>query len=182
MQHYQAIVIGCGGLGCATLYRLADRLGPRVLGIEQFRLGHERGASQDHSRIIRLAKHQPHYAALAPVAYQAWHEIKQASGQRIVTIIGGLVIEDATHRASTRTGTRNIEGYAQLLDRFGVDYTLLEADEVASRWPQFQFDGGERAITSPTRGLSMPEGPTPCTRRWPAPTARTSRRTRRCVR
>lgn len=28
MQHYQAIVIGCGGLGCATLYRLAGRLGP----------------------------------------------------------------------------------------------------------------------------------------------------------
>jgi len=77
MQHYQAIVIGCGGLGCATLYRLADRLGPRVLGIEQFRLGHRRGSSQDHSRIIRLAQHQPQYAALAPAAYQAWHEIEK---------------------------------------------------------------------------------------------------------
>jgi len=48
VQHYQTIVIGCGGLGCATLYRLAGRLGPWVLGIEQFRLGHERGSSQDH--------------------------------------------------------------------------------------------------------------------------------------
>src|SRR6516164_2729290 len=136
MQHYQAIVIGCGGLGCATLYRLADRLGPGVLGIEQFRLGDERGASQDHSRIIRLAQHQPQYAALAPAAYQAWHEI-----------------EDAAHRASTRTGTRNIEGYAQLLDRFGVDYTLLEADEVTSRWPQFRFDGGERALYQRDTGI-----------------------------
>jgi sarcosine oxidase len=146
-------VIGCGGLGCATLYRLAGRLGPGVLGIEQFRLGHERGASQDHSRIIRLAQHQPQYAALAPSAYQAWHEIEKASGQRIVTITGGLVIEDAAHRASTRTGTRNIEGYAQLLDRFGVDYTLLEAGEMASRWPQFQFDGDERAIYQRDTGI-----------------------------
>jgi len=153
MQHYQAIVIGCGGLGCATLYRLADRLGPGVLGIEQFRLGHDRGSSQDHSRIIRLAQHQPQYAALAPAAYQAWHEVEKASGQRIVTITGGLVIEDAAHRASTRTGTRTIEGYAQLLDRFGVDYTLLEADEVTSRWPQFRFDGGERALYQPDTGI-----------------------------
>lgn len=153
MQHYQAIVIGCGGLGCATLYRLAGRLGPRVIGIEQFRFGHERGSSQDHSRIIRLAQHQPQYAALAQAAYQAWHEIEKASGQRIVTITGGLVIEDATHRASTRAGTRHIEGYAQLLDRFGVDYTLLEAGEMASRWPQFRFDGGERAIYQRDTGI-----------------------------
>jgi sarcosine oxidase len=153
MQHYQAIVIGCGGLGCATLYRLAGRLGPGVLGIEQFRLGHERGASQDHSRIIRLAQHQPQYAALAPAAYQAWHEVEKTSGQRIVTITGGLVIEDTAHRARIRTGTRHIEGYAQLFDRFGVDYSLLEADEVASRWPQFRFDGGERAIYQRDTGI-----------------------------
>jgi sarcosine oxidase len=79
MPHYQAIVIGCGGLGCATLYRLAGRLGPGVLGIEQFRVGHERGSSQDHSCIIGLAQHQAQYAALAPAAYQAWHEVEKAS-------------------------------------------------------------------------------------------------------
>src|SRR5947207_6168212 len=99
MQHYQAIVIGCGGLGCATLYRLAGRLGPRVLGIEQFRLGHERGGSQDHSRIIRLAQHQPQYAALAPAAYQAWHEVEKASGQQIVTITGAQIVENTPVRS-----------------------------------------------------------------------------------
>jgi hypothetical protein len=93
MPHYQAIVVGCGGLGCATLYRLAGRLGPGVLGIEQFRLGHERGASQDHSRIIRLAQHQPQYAALAPAAYQAWREVGKASGPWIGVILADLGCE-----------------------------------------------------------------------------------------
>jgi sarcosine oxidase len=39
-----------------------------VLGIEPFRRGHERGGSQDDSRIIRLAQHQPQYAAPANAA------------------------------------------------------------------------------------------------------------------
>ena len=57
-KNYEVIVIGCGGLGSAALYRLSKELGAAVLGLEQFGLGHERGASQDHSRIIRLAQHQ----------------------------------------------------------------------------------------------------------------------------
>lgn len=65
-KHYEAIVIGCGGLGSAALYWLSRELGSSVLGIEQFTLGHTRGASQDHSRIIRLAQHQSEYATLAP--------------------------------------------------------------------------------------------------------------------
>ena len=36
-----------------------------VLGLEQFELGHVRGESQDHSRIIRLSYHTPAYVELA---------------------------------------------------------------------------------------------------------------------
>ena len=47
------IVIGLGGLGSAAAYWLSRKAGREVLGIEQFELGHVRGESQDHSRIIR---------------------------------------------------------------------------------------------------------------------------------
>jgi sarcosine oxidase len=153
MRHYQAIVIGCGGLGSAALYRLSRRLGAGVLGLERFRLGHERGGSQDHSRIIRLAQHQVAYAALAPAAYAAWREVEEASGQQILILTGGLVIEDAAHRASGNTGSRNLAGYAAMFDRFGVDYELLDASEVAVRWPQFRFDGDERALYQRDTGI-----------------------------
>ncbi|MGH3493153.1 MAG: N-methyl-L-tryptophan oxidase [Sciscionella sp.] len=153
MRHCPAIVIGCGGLGSAALYRLARRLGPGVVGIERFRLGHERGSSQDHSRIIRLAQHQPEYAALAPAAYRAWREVEHACGQQIVTVTGGLVIEDAAHRVSKHTGNRNIEGYARVFEEFGVNYELLDAGATARRWPQFRFAGGERAIYQRDTGI-----------------------------
>ena len=126
---YRAIVVGLGGLGSATLYRLAGELGPGVLGLEQFELGHARGASQDHSRIIRLAQHQEEYAALAAPAYKAWHEVEAEACQQIVTPTGGLVIEDRVARAGMASGNRNIEGYTAMFDRYGVAYERLDADE-----------------------------------------------------
>lgn len=62
MTSCRALVIGLGGLGSAALHRLAAELGPGVLGLEQFELGHHRGASQDQSRILRLAQHEHPYA------------------------------------------------------------------------------------------------------------------------
>ncbi|CAN5150570.1 N-methyl-L-tryptophan oxidase [soil metagenome] len=150
---YEAIVIGCGGLGSAALYRLSRELGTSALGIERFRLGHHNGASQDHSRIIRLAQHQSQYAALAPEAYRAWGEVEEESGQRIVTKTGGLVIEAADERDPAKVGTRNIGGYVAAFEEFGFDYELLNADEVMDRWPQFRLGGSERAIYQEESGI-----------------------------
>ncbi len=153
MPPYRVIVVGLGGLGSATLYRLAAELGSAVLGIEQFALGHHRGASQDHSRIIRLAQHEMAYATLAAPAYKAWDEVETESAQQIVTRTGGLVIEDRVARRGAATGTRNIEGYTEMFDRFGVAYDLLDADELVARWPQFRVQGGEQALYQPESGI-----------------------------
>lgn len=153
MDGYRVIVVGCGGLGSAALYRLAREEGSRVLGIEQFGLGHGRGASQDHSRIIRLAQHQHQYAVLARPAYDAWHEVEAESLQTIVTRTGGLVIEDRDARLGLDSGTRNIEGYTAVLDEHGVDHEVLDADELMARWPQFHLGGGERAIYQSESGI-----------------------------
>lgn len=152
-ESYEAIVIGCGGLGSAALYRLSRELGDGVLGTERFTLGHDRGASQDHSRIIRLAQHQSEYAALAPDAYEAWHEIEGESGVRLVTETGGLVIEDADERDPEKIGTRNIDGYVAAFGEFGFDYELLDARGVMDRWPQFTLRGDERAIYQERSGI-----------------------------
>ena len=58
---YEYIVLGLGGWGSAAAYWLSRRAGADVLGLEQFELGHLRGESQDHSRIIRLSYHTPGY-------------------------------------------------------------------------------------------------------------------------
>lgn len=151
--NHPLIVIGCGGLGSAAAHWLAQEAGDGVLGLEQFRLGHHRGASQDHSRIIRLAQHQDAYADLAPAAYDAWHEVEAASDVQLLIETGGLVIEDVAVRDPARTGTRNIRGYASVMERHGVDVELLTPDEVMARWPQFHLSGTEETMYQCRSGL-----------------------------
>jgi sarcosine oxidase len=150
---YEAIVVGCGGLGSAALYWLSRELGPKVLGLEQFRLGHEHGASQDHSRIIRLAQHQSEYAALAPHAYDAWGVLEEELDLRVLFKTGGLVIEAPDERDPARVGSRNIEGYVAAFKEHGFDYELLAAEALVRRWPQFCLEGSERAIFQKDSGL-----------------------------
>ena len=152
-SRYEAIVIGCGGLGSAALYWLSRELGPTVLGLEQFRLGHDRGASQDHSRIIRLAQHQSEYAALAPRAYEAWDALEEESGVQVLFKTGGLVIEAPEERDPEKVGTRNVEGYVSAFEEHGFDYELLDPDELMHRWPQFRLEGSERAIFQEDSGI-----------------------------
>ena len=51
---YDAIVVGVGGMGSATVYHLA-RSGCNVLGLERFGIAHAFGSSHGSTRIIRLA-------------------------------------------------------------------------------------------------------------------------------
>lgn len=156
MATYRTIVVGLGGLGSAALYRLAAELGAGVLGLEQFELGHHRGASQDHSRIIRLAQHEPQYAALAAPAYKAWEEVEAESCQQIVTRTGGLVIEDRAARQGRATGTRNIEGYTAMFDeRRRPRLQVRHADRPAPRRPRPR----PRALAPDRRLLDHAPGP-----------------------
>ena len=80
---WDAIVLGVGGMGSATLYHLARR-GQRVLGLEQFGVAHEMGSSHGLTRIIRLAYYEdPAYVPLLRRSYELWRELE--SGCRRTT-------------------------------------------------------------------------------------------------
>ncbi|HEY7827093.1 MAG TPA: FAD-dependent oxidoreductase, partial [Candidatus Limnocylindrales bacterium] len=84
-RDYAAAVVGLGGIGSGAAYWLSRQLGGDVLGLEQFELGHANGASQDHSRIIRLSYHRPDYVRLARRAYETWDLLQAESGVQVVT-------------------------------------------------------------------------------------------------
>ena len=62
-RSYDLAVIGLGALGSSTAWHAARR-GLSVIGLEQFELGHARGASHDSSRILRHSYHTPAYVDL----------------------------------------------------------------------------------------------------------------------
>lgn len=83
-RDFEYIVLGLGGLGSAAAWWLSRRAGVDVLGLEQFELGHARGESQDHSRIIRLSYHTPGYVELAKRAYAAWAALAGEAGEELI--------------------------------------------------------------------------------------------------
>ncbi len=130
---YDYIVLGCGGIGSAALYWLARRAGSSVLGIEQFKLFHSNGASQDYSRIIRYYYHKDCYARLTPHTYAAWATVAEESGVQPVTKTGGVVIAYVGSPQET-----TVERYAESLLPLHVPFEWLDNDELAYRFPQFR--------------------------------------------
>src|SRR4029077_14773788 len=86
----QAVAMGAAGTGSGASYWLSRSFGAGVLGLERFEMDHANGASADHSRIIRLSYHRPHYVRLAKRAYETWAEVEAEAGATVVTTTGGL--------------------------------------------------------------------------------------------
>jgi monomeric sarcosine oxidase len=133
-QRFRFVVIGCGGIGSAAAYWLAQA-GAGVLALDQFRLGHDQGASEDHSRIIRHAYHSRTYTALTQAAYDAFRVAEMASGVQLVHKTGGLNLAQLGTE-----GELELRRYAESMDGRGIDYRLLTAQQVAERYPQFRID------------------------------------------
>lgn len=145
-RDYEVIVLGLGGLGSGAAYWLA-RQGAKVLGIEQFELGHVRGASHDHSRIIRLSYHTPFYVALAKQAYAAWAAVEADAGEQLILRTGGLDLEPVNAAIS-------LDDYAASLTAEAVPFEWLDAPEIMRRWPQFSLTPDVRGLFQAQSGIA----------------------------
>lgn len=144
---YEAIVIGLGGIGSGAAYWLSKRLGREVLGLEQFELGHVRGGSQDHSRIIRLSYHTPTYVALAKQAYAAWAEVEADAAEPLIVKTGGLDLFPAAAAIPS-------DDYTASMDACQVPYEWLTAAEVMYRWPQFHLGDDVQGLYQAETGIA----------------------------
>lgn len=138
MERCDVAVVGLGALGSATAYQLARR-GLRVVGLEQFELGHVRGASHDTSRILRRTYHAPHYVRLADAAYRDWRELEDWAQERFVTTAGGVTL-------CTPDSTIPADQYARSLSEQDVPFEVLDARQLAQRYPQFRVPDDVLAV------------------------------------
>jgi sarcosine oxidase len=132
-------VLGLGGIGSAVAYGLSRRAEGDVIGLERFELGHGRGASEDHSRIVRRSYHTPGYVRLADAAYGAWASLEKEVGSSLLVQTGGL---DLWPRGAAIA----MEDYTSALEAEGVPFELIDGDEVMSRWPQWRLEDGVQAV------------------------------------
>jgi sarcosine oxidase len=148
-RDWDVIVVGLGALGSGAAYWASTRPGARVLGLEQFAFGHDNGASNDHSRIIRLSYHRSDYVRLAKRAYETWAAVEAEAGDRIVTVTGGLDLWPADPAIPQ-------VDYTDSLAAEHVPFDLLDAAEVMRRWPQWRLADDTTAMWQAQGGLADP--------------------------
>ncbi|ALX65973.1 N-methyl-L-tryptophan oxidase [Microbacterium sp. XT11] len=146
MESFEVAVVGMGALGSASAYHLARR-GAKVVAFEQYELGHVRGASHDTSRIVRTSYGSSAYVRLAQSAYSDWADLERESGERLLTITGGVIFLpiDGPYAASDFTAA---------LTECGVPHELLSPAEVQARWPQFRVPDGVETVYTADTGIA----------------------------
>jgi sarcosine oxidase len=147
-DEYRIAVIGAGGLGSSTAYWLSRTVGDGVVCLEQFDPGHELGASEDHSRIIRLAYHGERYTTLAKSAYAAWDVVEQESAVQLVHRTGSVDIAQPG-----TDGDAILEAFANAMSAHDVLFERLDAVELMARYPQFQLSADHQALYQADGGI-----------------------------
>ncbi len=148
-MEFDAIVLGLGGMGSATVDQLTQR-GLKVLGFDRQDPPHTLGSTHGKSRIIRLAyMEHPAYVPLLHRTYELWRELEHASGTDLLQITGGLMIgaEDSLAVAGS---------HATALEH-GIPHELMDAAGVAARFPAFQMPADYVALLDGSAGVLNPE-------------------------
>lgn len=146
------VVVGVGGIGAGVAYwlaKLAQDAGRKttIVGLEQFALGHDKGASHDHSRIIRYSYHTPEYVKLASEAYETWDAVAAEAGEQLVVRTGGVDLFPANSAIA-------IDDYISSLGANNIAFEILDAAETMSRFPQFVLDDGVRSLFQQDTGIA----------------------------
>ncbi len=148
-REYDAIVVGVGGMGSATLYHLAKR-GLKVLGIDQFEIPHQLGSSHGLTRIIRLAYYEDlSYVPLLRRAYRLWAELEAEFGEQLFYQTGSIDM-----------GPEDSEVFRGSLESCIVnefEYEVLNSEQLRARFPGYRMPGETMAVFQPQGGLLLPE-------------------------
>lgn len=146
---YDLAVVGLGATGAAALWAASSRRA-RVVGFEQYELGHDRGSSHGLSRVFRGAASEGQvYTDLALRSLEIWRDLERANGAELVTLTSGVIIAPP--------GSELIVDSRAVLDAHGMDYEELDAAEIRARFPQHYVRDEDVAILDPSLGIVRPE-------------------------
>lgn len=148
VEKFDLVVVGVGTVGSMALWHAASR-GARVLGVERYGIGHQRGAAGGETRIFRTAyKEGRQYVPLLERSRQLWDQLERTHGTRLFIPTGALTIGPDSHPE-----VAEVMASARAHD---LPLEVLDADETSSRFPQHRLTDEEIAVLDPSGGLLLP--------------------------
>jgi sarcosine oxidase len=146
---YDVVVVGLGAMGSAAVYHVARR-GARVLGLDRFEPGHDRGSSHGATRITRLGYYEhPSYVPLLRRAYELWRELEAAAGERLLRVTGIAEIG--------RPDGELVQGTLAAASQHALPHEVLDARELMRRIPPFHLPPEFIGVVQPDGGFLAAE-------------------------
>ncbi|MFW6078086.1 MAG: NAD(P)/FAD-dependent oxidoreductase, partial [Gemmatimonadota bacterium] len=146
-------VIGAGAFGVWTAYHLRRR-GANVVLVDQYGPGNSRATSGGETRGVRSSYgHRAGTGELwtrwAGRAIERWNELdaewREETGIRHFFDTGDLIMREEWDRVTT--------GSREMWDRLGVEYEVLDRDEIEYRWPWIELEGITVGLYEPRAGV-----------------------------
>ncbi|RQH03319.1 N-methyl-L-tryptophan oxidase [Natrarchaeobius oligotrophus] len=148
-ERYDAIVLGVGGMGSATVAHLATR-GVDVLGLERYDVPHAYGSSHGITRTFRLAyAEDPAYVPLLRRAETLWRDLEDEHDRQLLYRTGSV---DAGPPSDWL-----VEGSMRSCEEHDLEFERLSSDDLAERFPGFRLPEEYEAIYQPDGGFLRPE-------------------------
>ncbi|MBA1245496.1 N-methyl-L-tryptophan oxidase [Pseudomonas japonica] len=157
VDHYEALVIGLGAMGAATIYQLAKR-GIKAAGIDRHHPPHTFGSSHGDTRITRLSVGEgPQYVPIVRRAHEIWRELEALTGEALFEQSGVLVLTSSPGfdpGDKTDFTLRTLS----LAKAYGIEHEVLDAAQIRQRFPQFaQVRDDAIGYFEPEGGFLRPE-------------------------
>jgi monomeric sarcosine oxidase len=134
----EVVIIGLGVHGSAAAASLARR-GRRVIALDRFPPGHDRGSSHGRTRMIRRAYPSPAWNDFVDRAFVAWAALEAESGERLLHRTAGLYAHPGT------SGTSQLQGPGCVV--------IDDPGEQARRMPGLAVPEGYRGVYDPAAGV-----------------------------
>ena len=161
---WDVAVVGLGGVGSFALRSLARRSSAsslRIIGLERFHIGHDKGSSHGGTRIYRHAYFEhPDYVPLLKYSTAVFQTLQREMKRPIIEQCGNLIIERRrrSKQSSGSTATPIIDACLESASRHSIEVELIDDHkELQRRYPQFQFDRDHIGMIEPGGGYVRPE-------------------------
>jgi sarcosine oxidase len=144
---YDVVVVGAGVFGAWTAYHL-QRSGRSVLLVDQYGPGNSRASSGGESRVIRMGYGADElYTRWSMGSLEQWQALFAEIGQTLFYPTGVLWMAHGQDAYSLQS--------LEVIARLGVKHERLDAQVLASRYPQIDVTGIDWAILEPESGVLL---------------------------
>ena len=138
-EDFDVAVIGLGSVGSMAMWQLCRDTDLKVVGIEQWGVGHAYGSYAGESRVFRAAYHEGwRYVPLLLRSRELWLDLEKKTGRHLF-LDGGMLAVDTPGHAPYETTLESIR-------RFDLPHRFFSTTELRKTYPQHIVTDGTEAV------------------------------------